>query len=54
VVDFDAPAKQAEFMILWSRWFGNYTEMTAIHPVSDIPKDVEEAMSHANKAPQWP
>ena len=28
VVDPETLAQQAEFMILWSRWFGNYTEMT--------------------------
>jgi len=53
VVDFEAPAKQAEFMILWSRWFGNYTEMTSVHPMSETPKVAEEAIGHVNKAPQW-
>ena len=54
VVDFETPAKQAEFMILWSRWFGNYTEMTSVQPMSAIAKDVEEAIGHVSKAPQWP
>jgi len=54
VVDFETPAKQAEFMILWSRWFGNYTEMTSIHPMSETPKVAEEAIGHVAKAPQWP
>ncbi len=54
VVDFENPAKQAEFMILWSRWFGNYAEMTPVHPMSETPKVVEEAMGHLRNAPQWP
>jgi hypothetical protein len=51
VVDFETAAKQAEFMILWSRWFGNYTEMTPVHPLSETPKVAEEAIGHASKAP---
>jgi hypothetical protein len=51
VVDFETPAKQAEFMLLWSRWFGNYTEMTPVHPMSDTQKVAEEATKNANKAP---
>ncbi|HEY1198152.1 MAG TPA: hypothetical protein VGG32_05450 [Thermoplasmata archaeon] len=54
VVDFETGAKQGEFMILWSRWFGNYTEMTSVHPMADTPKDAEEAIGHVNKAPQGP
>lgn len=54
VVDFETPAKQAEFMVLWSRWFGNYAEMTPVYPVADTGKVAEEAIGHANKAPQWP
>jgi hypothetical protein len=54
VVDFETPAKQAEFMLLWSRWFGNYAEMTPVHPMSETTKVVEEAMGHLSKAPQWP
>jgi hypothetical protein len=54
VVDFETAAKQAEFMILWSRWFGNYTEMTPVYPLADTAKIAEEAIEHANKAPQSP
>jgi len=52
VVDFESAAKQAEFMILWSRWFGNYAEMTPVHPLADTPKVAAEAIEHASKAPQ--
>ena len=51
VVDFETPAKQAEFMLLWSKWFGNYTEMTAVHPLAETPKVAEEAIGHSSKAP---
>ncbi|MGA8709656.1 MAG: hypothetical protein ACLP8Y_00080 [Thermoplasmata archaeon] len=51
VVDFETPAKQAEFMILWSRWFGNYAEMTPVHLMSETPKVVEEAIKNASHAP---
>jgi hypothetical protein len=54
VIDFDTPAKQAEFMILWSRWFGSYTEMTSVQPMADIEKVMGDVMSQVNKAPQWP
>jgi hypothetical protein len=54
VVDFETPAKQAEFMLLWSKWFGNYTKMTSVQRIADVQKDVEEAMGHVSKAPQWP
>lgn len=52
VVDFETPAKQAEFMILWSRWFGNYAEMTPVHPMTETPKVAEEAIAQAKKAPR--
>ncbi len=52
VVDFETPAKQAEFMILWSRWFGNYDEMTPVHPMSETSKVAAEAIEHASKAPR--
>lgn len=52
VVDFETPAKQAEFMILWSRWFGNYTEMTPVHPMAETPKVAQEAIAQASKAPK--
>jgi len=51
VVEFETAAKQAEFMILWSRWFGNYAEMTPVHPMAETAKVAEEAIAHANKAP---
>ncbi len=54
VVDFETDAMQAEFMILWSRWFGNYAEMTPVHPIAESPKVAEEAIQHASKAPHWP
>ena len=54
VIDFETPAKQAEFMLLWSKWFGNYTEMTPVHPASETPKVAEEAIRHAGQAPQGP
>jgi hypothetical protein len=54
VVDFETPAKQAEFMLLWSKWFGNYTEMTSVQPMANVQKDVEEAMGQVSKAPQGP
>jgi len=53
VVDFETPAKQAEFMVLWSGWFGNYAEMTSVHPMSETAKIAEEAIGHASKAPGW-
>jgi len=40
VIDFETPAKQAEFMILWSRWFGNYTEMISVQPMANIEKEM--------------
>src|SRR5579863_359283 len=43
VVDFETPAKQAEFMILWSRCFGNYAEMTPAEPLADTTKVAAEA-----------
>lgn len=52
VIDFETPAKQAEFMILWSRWFGNYTEMTPVHPLAETPRVAEEALEQVKKAPK--
>jgi hypothetical protein len=50
-VELETPAKQAQFMMLWSRWFGNHAEEPPIHPMSETPKVAKEAIAHADKAP---
>jgi hypothetical protein len=52
VVDFKEPADQAEFMILWSRWFNSYAEMEPVDLLSEAPKVAEKAIKGAANAPR--